>query len=146
MRVYVSDVLSHPVDTVWRLVGDFHSMAGWVPTLTHAEAEGPAGVGSIRVLHRQDGGVVRERLVGQDDRDRRLCYEFAGPHRFAVRDYRGTIQLRPVTSSGGTFLEWYADFDVDTADEDTMRTTFESIFVALIGALRRHLDADASDG
>lgn len=142
MRAYVSGLFSQPVDVVWRLVGDFHAMADWVPTIARADQEG-SGVGSVRVLLRQDGGVVRERLVGYDEPDRHLCYEFAGPHGFAVRCFRGTVRLRPVTSTGETFLEWFADFDADAADEAELTVTFEAIFGGLLDALRERLDDTA---
>lgn len=143
MRAYVSCVLSQPVDEAWRVLGDFHSIAEWAPTIVRSEVDGTPGrssVGSVRVLHRKDGAVIRERLVSYDDHSRCLSYEFSGQSRFGVRRLVATIGLRPVTSSDGTFLEWFADFDADEADEDEMRATLESVYVGLIDALRHHLD------
>lgn len=142
MRAYVSCVLSHPVEAVWQVLGDFHAIDEWVPSIASAEVDGAAGrgsVGSVRILYRSDGIEVRERLVGYDERDHRFSYEFAGPHRFPLRRFLATVRLRPVTSTGQTFLEWFADFDADESDEQGLTSTFESIYGALIEALCEHL-------
>lgn len=142
MRACASAVSAHSADDVWQVLGDFHGMPVWLPSLQRGDVEGDGGrgaVGSVRVLHRVDGTVVRERLVGHDERGRFYHYEFAGPHSFPVRAFRGTVAVRPVTAGGGSFIEWLCDFDADAADEQTAVDTFTGLYTRLIDALLAHL-------
>lgn len=33
LRAYASAVTTHAADDVWRVLGDFHGMPGWLPSL-----------------------------------------------------------------------------------------------------------------
>ena len=53
-----------------------------------------------------------------------------------IRDYRATFRLTPITEGKRTFVEWSAQFDVDSADEAQIkeqvgRTTFAQGITAL---------------
>lgn len=141
-RAYFSTVVPAPVDTVWAVLGRFESIAGFVGKLSAGEVEGDGGpvVGSVRRLTIATGGVARERLVSMDALDRSYRYEFPeGSCPFPVRSYLATIRVRPVTSSGTTFVEWYGDFDCDAAVEEEMREAFLSRYSAFTADLARHL-------
>ena len=100
-------------------------------------------------------GVVREReargrVVGcsfdlgvLDDEARRLTYTILESP-FAVRRYVATIRVAPVTGSrsetGETFVEWWADYDADAADEPGLTKLFAvGIFATGLRGLRAHL-------
>lgn len=70
----------------------------------------------MRKLVTGDGGVITERLLGLDDTRHRLSYTIIESP-FAVRRYESTIRLAPVTETGGSFIEWFAEFDSEAADE-----------------------------
>ncbi|MEF9901629.1 SRPBCC family protein [Streptomyces sp. P9-A2] len=142
-RAYVSDILPAPVDTVWAVLGRFEDIADFVEKLSEGGLEGEGGpaVGSVRRLVLRDGGrVVRERLVAMDADDRSYSYGFPpGENPFPVRSYRATIRVRPVTRTNGTFVEWYGDFDCDAGVEAEMHEAFASRYSAFLGNLRDHL-------
>ena len=142
---YVSDTIDAGLDAVWSVLDDFHGIGTWVGRIRSAEPEdgaGPAGVGSVRRLTMEpDGRVVRERLVRYDRPGHLYAYEFAGDQPFPVRAYRGTVHLLPVTASGGTFIEWYGEFDCDADVVARLTTAFTGIYAGFIGDLRKHLAA-----
>jgi hypothetical protein len=145
---YVSATIDAGIDAVWSVLRDFHGIGSWVGRIRSAEpgdGDGPAAVGSTRRLTMEpDGRVVRERLVRYDAAGHCYSYEFAGDQPFPVRAYRGTVRLLPVTLSGGTFIEWYGEFDCDAGVADRLTTAFTGIYAEFIDDLRKHLAASAS--
>jgi hypothetical protein len=141
---YVSTTFSQDADAVWTVLGDFHGLPSWVSRIRSGEAEGGSGrgpVGSVRRLTLEpDGRTARERLVRYDDQDRSYAYEFVGEIPFPASTYRGTIRVRPVTDSDGSFVEWYGEFDCDPAVADRLAETFRGIYTAFLGELRSHLE------
>lgn len=145
-RAYTSVVLPAPVDRVWSAVRDFDGLPAWHPAITASTlVEGaPGQVGSVRRLETgDDGGAVVERLVGLDDEARTLTYTIVESP-FAVRRYVATIRVAPVTGSrsetGETFVEWWAEYDADTADEAGLTKLFAAgIFATGLKGLRSHL-------
>lgn len=125
-RPYASAVIDAPVDQVWSFVRDFGNLDEWLPAVATCEIEGGRSadaVGCVRRLSLQDGSVVRERLLVLDDPDHAYTYEFL-ESAFPVRSYRSTLRLAPVTDSGRTFAEWWAWYDAEAKDEETMTKTF----------------------
>jgi Polyketide cyclase / dehydrase and lipid transport len=140
---YVSAAIQADIDAVWSVLHDFHGISRWVRRIRSAEAEdgtGPATVGSVRRLTMEpDGRVVREQLVHYDGPGHRYSYEFAGEQPFPVRAYRGTVHLLPLTLTGGTFVEWYGEFDCDADVLDRLTTAFTGIYAGFLEDLRAHL-------
>lgn len=138
---YASAVIDAESGEVWGLVRDFGGLPGWHPAIATSEIEGAAApsVGAVRRLTTPDGGVIRERLVGLDDAARSYTYEIIESP-FAVRSYRATIRLLPITATGGTFAEWYAHFDAEASDEPELTSNFEEgVFAAGLAALQARL-------
>jgi hypothetical protein len=142
-RAYVSTVLDAEIDAVWAVLGDFHGLAGWIGRIRESVAEdgtGPGAVGSVRRLTLDPGRrQVRERLVGYDATAHRYSYEFADTIPYLVRSYRGTVHLLPVTEPGGTFLEWFGEFDCDAEQVDPMAAAFTRVYTEFVEDLRKHL-------
>lgn len=145
-RAYTSVVLPAPVDRVWSVVRDFDALPTWHPAITASTlVEGTQGqVGAVRRLETgDDGGAVLERLAGLDDEARRLTYTILESP-FAVRRYVATIRVAPVTGSrsetGETFVEWWAEYDADAADEPALTKLFAvGIFATGLKGLQAHL-------
>ncbi|MBE9373001.1 SRPBCC family protein [Saccharopolyspora sp. HNM0983] len=138
---YASAVIGAEPDEVWELARDFGGLPGWHPAIATSEIEGGGApsVGAVRRLTTPDGGVIRERLVALDDAQRSYTYDIIESP-FAVRSYRATIHLLPITATGGTFAEWYAHFDADAADEPDLRRNFErGVFATGLAALGTRL-------
>jgi uncharacterized protein YndB with AHSA1/START domain len=139
-----STVIAAPIDEVWSWLSDFTSWHRWIPrmdktVMDDALTQGP--VGSVRILHRDDGTAIREKLVMKDDLRHTLAYRFDGPHPFPVRRYVGTVRLEPVTTTNATFVHWSGDFDADAADEQRAAETFCSIYTMFFGALAERKDS-----
>ena len=72
---------------------------------------------------------------------RRLTYTILESP-FPVRRYVSTMHLAPVTESDSdvTFMEWFAEFDSEAADESDLMTLFgDGVFGAGMGALGEHV-------
>jgi hypothetical protein len=121
-----SAVVPADPDTVWRVIHDFDSLPAWVPAISASELEGGGladQVGTVRNLTLGDGGTVRERLVALDDRTRSLTYAILESP-FPVQDYRATIRVHPVTSTGESFVAWSVLFDCDPAEAERLSAFF----------------------
>lgn len=140
-RPYASSVINAPADAVWSLLRDFAAIADWHPAIDTCEIEpGPASPlpGTVRHLT-NPLGVFRERLLSLDDAERSYTYEFLESP-FPVRRYRSTIRVAPVSDTGAAFVEWWAEYDADAADEKRLTETFaDAVFGGGLRAVREHL-------
>jgi hypothetical protein len=138
-RAYASTIVPADVETVWSFARDFDNLPEWHPSIQASEIlDGKAAdaVGCVRRLTLADGGVVVERLLHLDDQAHSYSYNFVESG-FVVRSYVSTIRFTPVTDSGQTFVEWWADFDADADVEAELVTTFgEGVFGTGLTALR----------
>ena len=144
--VLASAVVPADPDIVWRVVRDFDGLPAWHPAISASELEGDARtdqVGAVRRLTLGDGGIVRESLVALDDRERRLTYAILESP-FPVRDYRSTIRVHPVTSTGESFVAWSVLFDCDLADAERLSALFAGdVFGSGLSGLIAHLSPTA---
>lgn len=146
-EVLASAVVPAPADTVWRVVRDFDGLPAWHPAIATSELEGAARidqVGAVRRLTLGDGGEVREVLVALDDRDRRLTYAILTSP-FPVDDYRSTIRVTPLTSTGESFVAWSLLFDCDRDDSERLSRMFaDDVFAAGLRGLGGFLDGSGT--
>ncbi len=119
-RVYASAVIDRPVDVVWSTIRGFGDLAGWRPAIRECIIEGdlPADqVGCKRKLTLQDGGVIREELLGFSDEERSCNYSILESP-LPIENYVSTLRLLPVTDGNRTFAEWSSEFDVPAENEE----------------------------
>ena len=136
-KTYQSTTVDAPIDEVWARLRNFHDMA-WAPAVVErCEAVGEkAGdeVGARRILN----GVFHETLRELDDAEHVVKYSIdAGPPPVSpdqVKDYIGVIRARPVTDSGGTFVEWSSSWDAPDAGAEEF---CHNIYVALLSELKK---------
>ncbi|RFU43001.1 SRPBCC family protein [Actinomadura logoneensis] len=141
-KPYASAVIDAPVDEVWTLVRAFGGIAAWHPALDTCVLTGgdDRTVGAVRRLTAGDAVFV-ERLTGLDDAARTQTYEFLESP-FPVRAYRATIRVAPVTASGATFAEWWAEYEADEADTARLTPFFrDAVYAAGLAELGAHLAA-----
>lgn len=142
-RSYASAVIDADAERVWSLVRDFNGLAAWIPAVETSEIEGGGAgdadrVGCVRHLTLAGGGDIRERLVDLHDGSRSYTYDILDSP-FSVRRYRATIRVAPVTDSGRSFVEWWADYDCDAADEAGLDKTFaRDVFGSGLAGLRQY--------
>lgn len=134
---YQSTVVSASADSVWSRLRDFHDMS-WAPGVVEScrAAGGESGteVGARRVLKDAFFETLRE----IDDERRLLEYSIDdGPSPVGeneVQEYRGTVQVRPVTDTGHAFVEWssrWRDSDGDQAVHDFCSPIYEALLAEL---------------
>ena len=147
MITVASTVIDAPLEDVWALLDDFSSWHAWIPriektVMDEGLTQGP--VGSVRILHREDGTVIREKLVMKDDLNHTIAYGFDGDHPYPVRRYVGTVHLEPVTTTGATFVRWTGDFDTDAVDETRAAELFRTVYTGFFGYLAERTEARVS--
>jgi Polyketide cyclase / dehydrase and lipid transport len=142
-RAYYSTVFEQSANTVWRTIRCFDEYA-WAGTGVDAEMEdGKAGdaVGGVRRVATPDQ-PIRQRLLAHSDVNRCYTYEFCDPVPFAVRDYRATLRVTPVTDGDRAFVEWWATFECAEDERDHWVKQFRGDgFASWLGSLRRQLAA-----
>ncbi|WP_182864647.1 SRPBCC family protein [Stieleria mannarensis] len=139
MSCYNSVIVPAAIDEVWGEIRNFHRLDWGHPFITSVKAVGglPGDcVGAKRVLN----GAFEETLLDLDDANFSLLYSIDdGPEpvsQSSVSNYRGRIQLLPVTSDGTTFAQWMSEY---TADDPKLVADFcNPIYAALLEALRDH--------
>jgi hypothetical protein len=139
-HIYVSSVIDAPVEEVWAIARDFtghwHSSVIVDPSI---EGGLPADqVGCVRAFRLEDGGKLREVLVGLSDEQHEFSYRILESP-LPVEDYLASVRFLPVTTSGATFGEWTVDFRVSPDEEqstvDTVRGVFEKGFADIANLL-----------
>jgi hypothetical protein len=143
-KVYASDIINLPVETVWAYARDFNGHHAWHPRIKDSVIEGgkPSDqVGCVRSFHVDDGGHLRETLLSFSDRDRSFTYDIiVSP--MPVKNYIATFTCKPVTASNTTFVEWSAEFDVPPEREAEIKDVVgRQTFAAGIKALAKKLGA-----
>lgn len=137
-----SAVVPAPAGTVWSIVRDFNGLPSWHPAIEASDLEGDTRadqVGAVRRLMLGDGSEVREALVTLDDRYRVLTYAILTSP-FPVDDYRSTIRVTPLTTTGESFVAWSVEFDCDRGDSERLSRFFsEDVFGAGLRGLRGFL-------
>lgn len=111
-RTYVSTLIPHPAERVWAIVKDF------------SEYRWGAGVGEARIENEFDsntpgairsfayyGRPSRQRLVAYSADERMQSWESVEAFDPTLKYYKATLRITPVTTSDGSFVEWWSDFD-----------------------------------
>lgn len=134
-QCYQSIIVEAPVEKVWETLKDFHDMSWASGVIESCKAIGEkqgTEVGSRRVLN----DAFYETLLDCDADIHRILYSIDdGPSPVSpdeVKNYIGQIQLKPVTLSGSTFVEWSSSWESET---DEARDFCHQIYIALLKML-----------
>ena len=139
-NTYQSTIINASPDSIWHAIKDFHDLS-WAPNVvTKVDVIGDADggqVGAKRVLN----DAFHETLLEVDEAGHTIKYSIdAGPGPLegdGVTNYVGSVQIRPVTDSSGSFVEWASDWDGEhTACHDFCGP----IYVALLGDMKASLE------
>ena len=142
-NVYRSAVIDAPADKVWALVRDFNGLPKWHPAIGKSEIEGglPGDrVGCVRRFTlKEDGGLLREKLLTLSDSARELTYNIlVSP--MPVANYVATMRVTPITVGDRAFAEWWAEFDVTSGPEHVQVSDIgDNVFVVGFAAMNRKL-------
>ena len=114
--------LPAPVAEVWKRIGGFNALPDWHPLVEKSElAEG----GSVRRLTIPGGGVIVERLEGQDEKTRTYSYAITDSP-LPVADYHSTLRVREEGDSA--VVEWEASFEPKGATPEEVAKTIQGVF------------------
>jgi len=132
---YQSIIVSAPIEKVWDKVRNFHDMSWAELVITQCDAVGNVSatdVGAKRILN----NAFHETLLECNDDEYRVRYSIDdGPSPVSaeeVKHYIGKIQLKPVTLSNETFVEWESTWE---SNSEEAREFCHQIYVALLKAL-----------
>jgi hypothetical protein len=113
--------LPAPVAEVWKRIGGFNALPDWHPLVEKSElAEG----GTVRRLT-IPGGVMVERLEGQDEKTRTYSYAITDSP-LPVKDYHATLRVRE--EGDETVVEWESRFEPKDASPEDASKTIQGIF------------------
>ncbi|GLY02327.1 MULTISPECIES: SRPBCC family protein [Actinoplanes] len=142
-KAYVSAVVPGEAADVWAVIRDFDGLAAWHPGIASSEITSghPSAVGAVRAVRfAATPAGTGERLTMLDDTRRTLGYEVI-EHPFPVRRIDAVMRVHPITDSGHAFVEWWADLDVDAADEPGSVDFVIGLYGAGLTALRDRFTA-----
>lgn len=138
-QCYQSIVVKAPIEQVWDSLKNFHDMS-WanniIQSCTAVGSLNGTEVGAKRVLN----DAFHETTLECNADDYRIRYSIDdGPSPVSpgeVQNYIGQIQLKPVTLSGSTFVEWSSRWE-STSDE--ARDFCHQIYIALLKAVAERM-------
>jgi carbon monoxide dehydrogenase subunit G len=141
-KCFHTTTVKAPIDQVWSALANFHNLdwaAGVIESLEPIGDKGQSEVGAQRKLN----GVISETLRSLDADNHSLTYTIddgPGPiAKDAVTNYTGAVKLVPLTTGGGTFIEWTSSYE--STDEGAVGEFCNPIYEALLGKLQEHFGA-----
>lgn len=140
-NVYVSAMLAAPAARVWGLMAPFDRLADWHPAFKSSVITNgvPANlVGAERLLTLQDGGEIRERLLGMSEFKRTCVYTILSSP-LPISEYVATMRVTPVTMGDRAFVEWWSCFEAAPADREAMVNLIKGVYEAGIEAVAKKL-------
>lgn len=142
-RVFTSAVIPAPIDAVWRKIRDFNALPDWNPAVADSRIEDDLAsdaVGCVRNFHLQDGGHLREQLLGFSDIDHSCTYSILESP-MPVENYRATLRLLPITDGDRTYAEWTAEFTCPASEEfDLVESIGQGVFQGSFDSLKAHFE------
>lgn len=139
-QCYQSIFIAAPIEDVWATVKNFHDFSWATGVIDSCEAVGDIGgteIGAKRILN----GAFHETLLECNAASYRIRYSIDdGPSPVSaqeVKNYVGTLQLRPVTLSNATFVEWRSAWE---SPSEEARDFCHQIYVALLRTLASRLE------
>ena len=140
-RVYISSVITAPVEKVWQRIRDFNALPKWHPRIRDSRienAEPSDKVGCIRNFQLQSGDTIREQLLWLSDYDMFCTYSILESP-MPLTNYIATIRLTKVSDGDLTFAEWSAEFDCEPKEEEGLVDGIGGdVFQGGFDALKRH--------
>jgi mxaD protein len=118
------DIAGSP-DDVWKLVGDFGGIAGWMPGMESCRVEG-----EDRILETM-GMTITERLVSKDDAGLALTYKIIDG--VPIESHEATITV--TSTEGGSHVTW----DVE-ATPDEMADLMVTIYQQALDELKSNIE------
>ena len=149
LKVSKSVDIAASADTVWSKVKNFDAINTWHPAFAKDQIISGKNnvVGAERLLTMGDGGTIKEKLLGFDDKGRSFKYEILEGV-LPVSDYKSTITVKSTGKNTST-ATWSATFKrKDTgpnpaadANDETATKTISGAYQAGLNNLKKISEA-----
>lgn len=124
-KVAMKTVVKTSPEQLWETIRDFNGLAKFVEAVASSTQEG-SGVGALRTLTLQDGGVIVEKLESLDDGARSLTYSIVDSP-LPVAEYLSRMQVSR-GAAGESTLEWSSTFAPKGVSEQEAVQVIEGIY------------------
>lgn len=138
-KCYNSIVVDAPCEKVWETIRKFHDLSWAAGVVAGVEIKGDLKgdqIGAKRIIN----DAFHETLLTLDDDRRTFSYSIDdGPDPLAegtFSNYVGSVAVSPVTENNTTFVEWQSTYE--SANDSAIADLCNPIYVALLGAMKRH--------
>jgi mxaD protein len=141
LKVSKSVDIAASADTVWAKVKNFDGINAWHPAFVKDEIISGKNnvVGAQRLLTLGNGGTIKEKLLGFDDKNHTFKYEILEGV-LPVSDYKSTFSVKSTGKNAST-ATWSATFKrKDTGDKPAATANDETATTAVTGAYQAGLD------
>ena len=143
LTVSMQTELAAPAVEVWKIVGNFGSLATYMDGVDSVSVEGD-GVGTIRTIHLADGATAVETLESHDDETMTLSYSSQeGP--LPIEGYVATMTVSAL-EDGTTKFDWSSKFKARGAsDADAKKSVTDIYDMGLAGLEKLFPDAASEE-
>ena len=136
LSVVMSVEVAGQVSDVWKTVRAFDRLQDWHPAVESTTMTGaPEQVGSVRVLHLNGGGEIKERLTYFNDSSRTLTYEILESP-LPITNYHSYISATDV-GNGKTVVIWGSTFEAKGAPDAKAKEVISGIYQAGFDKLKQ---------
>ena len=135
--VTVAEHIRAPAAKIWAVAGRFGEIHDWVPAIAGTKANG-IDVGSERTLSLNDGGTIREEMVGRTEEPAAYTYTILESP-LPVDNHISTLMVVPDGEEECT-VSWVCSFMPNGATEDEAKGILSGIYKAGLAELRRRFE------
>jgi mxaD protein len=151
LHVSKSIVIDASVDDVWAAAKNFDALNSWHPAVAKDTIVAGTNdrIGAVRLLTLQDGGTIKEKLLGFSDQEHRFRYTIVEGV-LPVSHYTSTFLVRPA-GPGKSAVTWSGSFQrKDTgpapaagADDKAATTTIGGVYQGGLDNLKKIVESAA---
>jgi len=135
-EVNIKGTIKAPADEVWKLVGDFGALNTFVEAVAKCTTDA-LGVGAVRTLTLQDGGVVKEKLESLDNEKRVLEYSILESP-MPIKNYKGKMVVNKLSDNKSEFI-WSSTFEAVEGTENEMKKALSGLYSLGVEGLKNKL-------
>lgn len=133
-EVKINGTINTSANKVWELVSDFGGLDNFVEAVTKCSIDGQ-GVGAVRTLTLQDGGVVKEKLESRNDEKRVLKYSIVESP-MPIKNYKGRMEVNRLSETTSEFT-WSSTFDAEEGTEKEMKQALAGLYSVGVEGLKK---------
>jgi len=131
-KITLSTELPASAGSVWNLIGGFNALPDWHLVASKSECSED---GSKRTLHVLGGGSIVEQL--ETTGEGHTYYYSILENPLLIRNYQGTIAVKPTADGNGCTVEWSGDFQASDAPDNAAVRFIQGIYQVGLDNLSR---------